>query len=102
MASSRLVITAPSSGSSDRRSPKASISAVSANVRWGCACMFIALASTAPISRGLPDHAGIAIGLEIERQRLVAGLDDLALVEHVHAVGHDVLQEALVVRDDDD
>src|SRR5882757_7428503 len=98
MASSRLIITAPSPGSSDRRSPKASINAVSANVRWGCACMFIAFAD--PISRRFADHAGIAIGLEIERQRLVARLDDLALVEHVHTVRHDVLEQALVVGDD--
>src|SRR5439155_27012992 len=102
IASSRLTITALSPGSSDSRSPKASISAVSASVRWGCACMFIALASLGPISRGFADHTGITVGLEIERQRLVARLDDLAPVEHVHAIRHDTLEQALVVGDDDD
>src|SRR6185369_9786008 len=97
MASSRFSITAPSPGSSDSRSPKASISAVSAGVRWGCKCIFISLTLPSGISRGFADHAGVAIGFEVERQRLVARLDDLTLVEDVHAVRHDVLEQALVM-----
>ena len=37
---------------------------------------------------------------ELERQRLVARMDDAALVEHVHHVGHDVIQQPLVMGDD--
>ena len=44
----------------------------------------------------------VALRLELERQLLAARLDDAAVGEHVHEVGHDVVQQPLVVRDDDD
>src|SRR5690606_23070467 len=53
-------------------------------------------------SGGLADDAGIALALEVEREILVARLDDLPAIEHVHAVGHDVLEQALVVGDDEE
>ena len=34
------------------------------------------------------------------RKRLVGGLDDAAIVKHVHEVRHNVVQQPLVVRDD--
>src|SRR5678816_4580672 len=43
---------------------------------------------------------GVALLLEPEREVLVAALHDAALVQHVHPVGHDVVEQALVVRDD--
>ena len=59
--------------------------------------MFIAITSGR-----LADDVGIAVLLEFQRQLLVAGLDDLALVEDVHGVGHDVVEQALVMGDDED
>ncbi|WP_394893850.1 hypothetical protein ACG873_12675 [Mesorhizobium sp. AaZ16] len=41
IALSRRTITAPSPGSSESRSPNASMSAVSASVRWGVIWRFI-------------------------------------------------------------
>src|ERR1051326_1976028 len=40
--------------------------------------------------------------LELQCQRFVAGLQYLAATQHVHAVGLDVLEETLVMRDQDD
>ena len=45
---------------------------------------------------------GIAARFELERQFLAAGLDDAAVRQHVHDVGHDVGQQPLVMRDDDE
>src|SRR5687768_12133379 len=42
----------------------------------------------------------VAALLELERQFLAAGSRDPAVNEHVDPVGHDVVQESLVVRDD--
>src|ERR1700680_4365591 len=42
---------------------------------------------------------GVALLLELERQLLAARADDAAVHQHVHAVGNDVVQEALVVGD---
>src|SRR5262245_29860315 len=97
MALSRLTITVPSPGSSDSRSSKAPTSAASAGVRWISARMFMVATSSR-----LFDDPGIAVLFEFERQRLVARLDDLSFVEDMHAVRHDVLEQALVVGDDDD
>src|SRR5690606_21381052 len=95
MAASRLSITLPSPGSSDSRSSKAPISASSAGVF--CVCV-----RTSMVSRRLADHAGITVGLQVRSQILVAGLDDLAPVENVNRIRHDVFQKPLVVGDDDD
>ncbi len=40
--------------------------------------------------------------LQLEREVLAAGLDDAARIHHVHVVGHDVVEQTLVVRDQDD
>jgi hypothetical protein len=44
---------------------------------------------------------GVALLLELERQLLAAGADDAAVDQHVHEVGHDVVEQALVVGDDE-
>ena len=43
---------------------------------------------------------GVTVFLELERERLVAALDDPAVDHHMHEVGHDVVEQALVMRDD--
>mmetsp|Transcript_28826 Transcript_28826/g.84495 ORF Transcript_28826/g.84495 Transcript_28826/m.84495 type:complete len:268 (-) Transcript_28826:148-951(-) len=50
---------------------------------------------------GLDDPA-IALGLELERERCVPRLHDLAVAHDVHVVRLDVVEEPLVVRDHDD
>src|ERR1700690_3218666 len=44
----------------------------------------------------------VAPGLELERERLVAALDDAPVDHDVHKVGYDVAEEALVVGDEED
>src|ERR1043165_565369 len=44
----------------------------------------------------------VALLFQLERQFLAAGADDAPAIEHVHVVGHDVVEKALVVRDEDD
>src|SRR6185369_12134783 len=44
----------------------------------------------------------VAARLQLVRQLLAAGLHDAALREHVHDVRHDVIEQALIVRDDDE
>src|SRR5215470_320288 len=44
----------------------------------------------------------VAALLELQRQLLVARLQDLAAAEHMDAVGLDVFEEPLIVRDEDD
>src|SRR5262245_42239621 len=92
-ASSRSAPTAPAPGSARLTAAKLWASAVSAAVLIGRTSAFIA------VSRHLFLVLGIAGGFEIERQLLVAGLHDAAAREHVHHVGHDVVEQALVVRD---
>ena len=65
------------------------------------------------LGRGLDDgdfrvHAstlflilGIAARFKLERQVLAAGLDDAALRQHVHDIGYDIGEKALVVCDHD-
>src|SRR6516164_5219739 len=77
-ASSRSAPTAPAPGSAPLTAAKLCAIAVSRH-------LFLVL--------------GIAGGFEIERQLLVPGLHDAAAREHVHHVGHDVVEQALVVRD---
>src|SRR5215467_12717112 len=92
-ASSRSAPTAPAPGSAPLTAAKLCASAVSAAVLIGRTSAFIA------VSRHLFLILGIAGGFEIERQLLIAGLHDAAAREHVHHVGHDVVEQALVVRD---
>src|SRR5262249_12018205 len=92
-ASSRSAPTAPAPGSARLTAAKLCASAVSAAVLIGRTSAFIA------VSRHLLLVLGIAGGFEIERQLLVAGLHDAAAREHVHHVRHDVVEQALVVRD---
>src|SRR5262249_19793910 len=93
-ASSRSAATAPAPGSAPLAAAKFAASAVSAAVLIGWISAFIAT------SRRLVLVLRIAGGFELERQRLVAGLHDTAPREHVYDVGHDVVEQALVVRDD--
>ena len=51
---------------------------------------------------GLAQDRAVALALEAERQVLAAALDDPALGQHVDEVGGDVVQQALVVRDQQD
>ena len=44
----------------------------------------------------------VALRLELERQLLAARLHDPPVGEHVHEVGHDVVEQPLVVRDHDE
>ena len=46
-------------------------------------------------------RASRTLFLELERQLLAAGPDDAAVRQHVDDIGHDVVQQALVVRDDE-
>ena len=50
---------------------------------------------------GLPPNAGVALLLQLQRQLLAARLDDPAVAQHVDEVGHDVVEQPLVVGDDD-
>ena len=43
----------------------------------------------------------VALFLEFQREFFVAGFHDAAITEHVHKVGDDVVEQALVVRDDE-
>ena len=44
----------------------------------------------------------VALLFELQRQLLAAGLHQPAIAQHVHEVGHDVIEQPLVVRHDDD
>ena len=48
------------------------------------------------------DDIGITVLFQFQRQRLIAGADDLALVEDMHAVRHDIIEQALIMGDDND
>src|SRR5262249_40642747 len=91
--SSRRAPTAPAPRSARLTAAKLWASAVSAAVLIGRSSAFIA------VSRHLFLVLGIAGGFELQRQLLVAGLHDAAAREHVHDVGHDVVEQALIVRD---
>ena len=47
-------------------------------------------------------HPVVALGFEFEGEALVAAADDAAVVHDMHEVGHDVVEEALVVGDEQD
>ncbi len=47
------------------------------------------------------DDVGVTVVFQLKRQSLVTRADDLALVENVNAVRHDVIKQALIVGDDD-
>src|SRR3984957_15716904 len=70
-----------------------STSAVSAAVLIGSTVM--------TASRPLVLVARIALGLELERELLTTGAHDAAAREHVDDVGHDVVEQALIVGDHD-
>src|SRR5215831_18041837 len=95
-ASSRSAATAPAPapGSAPLAAAKFAASAASAAVLIGWISAFIAT------SRRLVLVLRVAGGFELERQLLAAGLHDAPLGEHVHHVGHDVVEQALVVGDD--
>src|SRR5690606_34630579 len=99
-AASRATTTSPLPGRSPIRSAKLSISALSAGVRGleaGAVWMFMIHAS----SGSFADYVGITIFFKVQREALIAGLDDLALVQHVHAVWNDMFEQTLIVRNDD-
>src|SRR6266516_7015991 len=87
-----------SPGSFARTAANASASAVSAAVFIGLISGRITIFAG---SGRLGLVFGVAARLQLQRQILAAGLHDPALGEHVHYVGHDVVQQALVVRDHD-
>src|SRR5215470_14379107 len=93
-ASSRSAAMAAAPGSARLAAAKFSASAVSAAVLIGRISAFISC-RLFPILR-------VAAGFELERQLLAAGFDDAALGEDVHHVRHDVVEQALVVRDHDE
>src|SRR5262245_16126111 len=53
------------------------------------------------LSGGLALELGVAAFLQFQRQLLAARLLDAALRHHVHPIGHDVVQEPLIVGDDE-
>src|SRR6185503_13569788 len=54
------------------------------------------------LEAGLAEDRAVALVLEAERQILAAALHDPALGEDMHEVGGDVVEQALVVRDQQD
>src|SRR6266852_6400453 len=87
---------APARGFASRMSArlaaaKVSASAVSAAVLIGPISAFISC-RLFPVLR-------VAAGVELQRQPLAAGFHDAALGENVHHVRHDVIEQALIVRD---
>src|SRR6266446_5586099 len=94
-AAARRSAIAAAPGSSAFAAAKTSASRSSATV-------FIARTST---FMSCLDRLGLELGIsacfEIERELLAPGLHDPALGEDVHHVGHDVIEKALVVGDDD-
>src|SRR5262245_14426805 len=92
-ASSRNAPTVSAPGAARLTAAKLCASAAAAAVLIGWTSAFIA------VSRHLLPVLGIAGGFEIERQLLVTGLHDAAAREHVHHIGHDVVEQALIVRD---
>src|SRR5712691_3702411 len=87
-----------SPGSFARTAANASASAVSAAVFIGLISGRITIFAG---SGRLGLVFGVAARLQLQRQILAAGLHDPALGEHVHHVGHDVVEQTLVVRDHD-
>ena len=51
---------------------------------------------------GLLAEGAVAAPLQLGGERLVAGLDDAAVLQHVHPVGLDIVEQPLVMRDHDD
>src|SRR5688500_14928345 len=47
-------------------------------------------------------HPVVALGLELQGERLVAALHDATVVHDVHEIRYDVRQEPLIVRDHQD
>jgi hypothetical protein len=47
------------------------------------------------------DNPIVALGFQFEGEILVAGADNASVEKHVDKVPHDVIQQALVVRDDE-
>src|SRR5467141_4112856 len=45
------------------------------------------------------DQVGVSLGLQLESELLAAGFDDAARSQDMHLVRHDIVQQALVVRD---
>src|SRR5258705_2963899 len=85
---------------------KLSARAVSAAVLIGSTSAFttqrLRWRSRGPASRHLFLVLRVALGLELERQLLAAGAHDPPAREHVHDIRHDVIEQALIVRDDDE
>src|SRR5229473_1919155 len=94
-AASRRAATSRPPGNRPLTEANAAESAVSAAVLMGCTSAVMA------VSRRLFLIGGIALGFELERQLLAAGTHDAALREHVHDVGHDVVEEPLVMGNHD-
>src|SRR5688572_25963044 len=46
-------------------------------------------------------NPAVSLRFELERELLAARLHDPSAAQHVHVVGHDVVEESLVVGDDD-
>src|SRR6266852_2196427 len=90
-ASSRSAATEAAPGSARLATAKVSASAVSAAVLIGPISAFISC-RLFPVLR-------VAAGVELQRQLLAAGFHDAALGEDVHHVRHDVIEQALIVRD---
>ena len=55
-----------------------------------------------PFSGGILDDICITVVLKLESQLPITRLDDLTLVENMHAVRDNILQQALVVRNDNE
>src|SRR4051812_1589423 len=86
-------------GSAGRAFAKVTARAVSAAVFIGRISAFTTKPQT---SRHLFLILGVAFFLQLERQLLAAGAHDTALRQHVHDIGHDVVEQPLIVRDHDE
>ena len=72
------------------------VSCVKGCIKGGAKLTFASNAEFYARPDGLPGWQS-AYGFEFERERAVAAADDATLIEHVYPVGHDVIEQSLVV-----
>src|SRR5690349_17435768 len=92
-AASRNFLISPAPGKRSRAASMEAASACSAGVRMGRISAFMS---------GRLLKGRVALRFEFFRELRPAGLYDLALRHDMHDVRHDVVQEPLIVRDDDE
>jgi hypothetical protein len=58
--------------------------------------------SSAGSSHGTLRNPGVSVLFELQRQGLVATLDNAAIGQYMHEIRNDVIKQALVVGNDDE